>query len=65
MLQRQRVAERVLRGVHGGVDGGVHAGGQGDQPQLSADKSLAEIGMSFQTPFNFAWAMVIEVGWYR
>ena len=54
VLQRDRVAE----GVGGGVHGRAH-------PQLSADRSLAEIGMSFHTPFSRAAATVMAVGWYR
>ncbi len=35
----------------------------GAQPQDSADRSLAKIGTSFQTPFSPALATVIQVGW--
>ena len=57
VLQRERVAEGIVRGHH---RGGRHA-----QPQLSADRSLAKIGMSRHTPFSRALATVIQVGWYR
>ena len=35
----------------------------GAQLQDSADRSLAKIGTSFQTPFSPALATVIQVGW--